>query len=172
MGECSSIARARRRFSISSITSCGSRNIGTRFYGGRIAERARDQLREICQAREAVIIRGAVAPDQMRMLVSAPPDMAPAKLVPYLKGRSSRRLQDEFWELRKRYWGSTCERGAIFARVWARWTRKRSRNTLRIKDGKNRIKGSRSQRPPSLEPALTREPFRRLQPPPRPSVGT
>ena len=47
-------------------------------------ERARDQLREICQAREAVIIRGAVAPDQMRMLVSAPPDMAPAKLVPYL----------------------------------------------------------------------------------------
>jgi hypothetical protein len=56
--------------------------------------------------------------------------------------------------------------------VWARWTRKRSRNTLRIKDGKNRIKGSRSQRPPSLEPALTREPFRRLQPLPRPSVGT
>ena len=67
-------------------------------------ERARDQLREICQAREAVIIRGAVAPDQMRMLVSAPPDMAPANLVPYLKGRSSWRLQDEFWELRKRYW--------------------------------------------------------------------
>ena len=31
--------------------------------------------------------------------------MAPAKLVQYLKGRSSRRLQDEFWELRKRYWG-------------------------------------------------------------------
>jgi hypothetical protein len=29
---------------------------------------------------EAVIIRGAAAPDQIRMLVSAPPDMAPAKL--------------------------------------------------------------------------------------------
>ena len=72
---------------------------------GRIAERARDLLRQIRQAREAVIIRGAVAPDQIRMLVSAPPDMAPAKLVPYLKGRSSRRLQDEFPELRKRYWG-------------------------------------------------------------------
>ena len=70
---------------------------------GRIAERARDQLREICQAREAVIIRGAVAPDQIRRLVSAPPDMAPAKLVPYLKGRRSRRLQDELWDLRKRY---------------------------------------------------------------------
>jgi putative transposase len=51
---------------------------------GPIAERARDQLMQICQAREAVIIRGTVAPDQIRMLVSAPPDMAPAKLVPYL----------------------------------------------------------------------------------------
>jgi hypothetical protein len=29
------------------------------------------------------------------------------------EGRSSRRLQDEFWELRKRYWGSPCGRGAI-----------------------------------------------------------
>jgi len=40
----------------------------------RIAERARDQLMQICQAREAVIIRGAVAPDQIHV-VSTPPDM-------------------------------------------------------------------------------------------------
>ena len=39
------------------------------------------------------------------MLVSCPANLAPAKLVQYLKGRSSRRLQDEFPELRKRYWG-------------------------------------------------------------------
>jgi putative transposase len=72
---------------------------------GGVAERARDLLRQICQAREAVIVRGAVSPDHIHMLVSCPPDMAPAKLVQYLKGRSSRRLQDEFPELRKRYWG-------------------------------------------------------------------
>ena len=72
---------------------------------GRVAERARDLLRQICQTRDVAIIRGAVAPDHIHMLVSAPPDMAPAKLVQYLKGRSSRRLQDEFPELRKRYWG-------------------------------------------------------------------
>src|ERR1022692_528281 len=30
---------------------------------------------------------------------------APAKLVQYIKGRSSRKLQEEFPELRKRYWG-------------------------------------------------------------------
>jgi putative transposase len=71
----------------------------------RVAERARDLLRQICQARDAVIVRGAVSPDHIHMLVSCPPDMAPAKLVQYLKGRSSRRLQDEFPDLRKRYWG-------------------------------------------------------------------
>jgi len=72
---------------------------------GRVAERARDLLRQICQSREVVIVRGAVSPDHIDMLVSCPPNMAPAKLVQYLKGRSSRRLQDEFGELRKRYWG-------------------------------------------------------------------
>ena len=72
---------------------------------GRVAERARELLRQICQAREVVIIRGAVSPDHIHMLVSCAPNMAPAKLVQYLKGRSSRRLQDEFPDLRKRYWG-------------------------------------------------------------------
>lgn len=39
------------------------------------------------------------------MLVAAPPQLAPAKLVQYVKGRSWRRLQEEFPPLRKRYWG-------------------------------------------------------------------
>lgn len=78
---------------------------------GRVAERARDLLRQIGQARDGVIIRRAVSPDHIHMLVTSPPDMAPAKLVQYLKGRSSRRLQDEFPDLRKRYWGRTCGRG-------------------------------------------------------------
>ena len=64
-----------------------------------------DLLRQICQAREVVIVRGAVAPDHIHMLVSSPANLAPAKLVQYLKGRSSRRLQDEFPKLRKKYWG-------------------------------------------------------------------
>jgi putative transposase len=72
---------------------------------GRVAERARDVIREICDAREVVIIRGAVSPDHIHMLVSAPPQLAPSKLVQYIKGRSSRRLQEEFEDLRKRYWG-------------------------------------------------------------------
>ena len=72
---------------------------------GRIAERARDLIRQTCQARDVVIVRGAVSPDHIHMLVSAPPHLSPSKLVQYVKGRSSRRLQDEFEELRKKYWG-------------------------------------------------------------------
>ena len=72
---------------------------------GRIAERARDVIRQVCPARDVVIIRGAVSPDHIHMLLSAPPHLAPAKLVQYVKGRSSRKLQEEFPELRKRDWG-------------------------------------------------------------------
>jgi putative transposase len=39
------------------------------------------------------------------MLLSCPPTYAPAKLVQFLKGRSSRLLQEEYRELKKRYWG-------------------------------------------------------------------
>jgi putative transposase len=72
---------------------------------GRVAERARDLIRQVCQSREVVIIRGAVSPDHVHVLLSAPPVLSPAKLAQYIKGRSSRLLQAEFAELRKRYWG-------------------------------------------------------------------
>ena len=72
---------------------------------GEVATRTRDILRQICQGREVVIVQGAVSPDHVHMLVSVPPQLAAAKLVQYLKGRSSRMLQDEFPQLKKRYWG-------------------------------------------------------------------
>jgi len=72
---------------------------------GRVAERARELTRQICAARDLAIVRGAISPDHVHMLLSAPPDLAPAKVVQYIKGRSSRLLQEEFAELRKRYWG-------------------------------------------------------------------
>lgn len=62
-------------------------------------------IRQICHAREVVIIRGAVSPDHIPMLASAPPHLSPTKLVQSIKGRSSRRLQEESPTLRKRYWG-------------------------------------------------------------------
>lgn len=72
---------------------------------GEIAERCRDLLRQMAMAREITVIRGSLAPDHIHMLVAAPPSLAPAKILQYLKGRSSRALQIEFAELRRRYWG-------------------------------------------------------------------
>ena len=66
---------------------------------------ARDLIRQMCQARDVVIVRGAVSPDQIHLLLAAPPVLSPAKLAQYIKGRSSRNLQAEFPELRKRNWG-------------------------------------------------------------------
>ena len=76
----------------------------------RVAERARDLIRQICAARNVVIIRGAVSPDHIHLLLAAPPILAPAKLAQYIKGRSSHHLQSEFPELRKQYWGRCCVR--------------------------------------------------------------
>jgi putative transposase len=122
---------------------------------GRVAERARDLIRQICQARDVVIVRGAVSPDHIHLLLSAPPVLAPAKMVQYVKGRSSRHLRAEFPELRKRYWGQ---------HMWAQWTRQRSRPISRARSGTKTIRALRSPRPRSLEPALSRAAFRRLQP--------
>ena len=123
---------------------------------GDVAERARDLLRQICVAREVTIIRGAVSPDHIHMLVAAPPQLSPSKLVQFLKGRSSRLLQREFPALRKRYWGQHLWARGTTARASARWTNKRSASISRTKDGTRMLKDSRSPRRPSLKPA--REP--------------
>jgi len=70
-----------------------------------IAERARDILRQVCMSREIQILKGHISVDHVHMLVSCPPSLSPAQLVQYLKGVSSRKLQDEFPHLKKRYWG-------------------------------------------------------------------
>ena len=64
--------------------------------GSEIAVRTRDLLRKILEGPEEVIVQGSIGPDHVHMLVSVRPHSAPSKLVRYLKGRSSRLLQDEF----------------------------------------------------------------------------
>lgn len=72
---------------------------------GQIAERLRELLRQGCEARGIKIIRGSVGRDHIHMLISCPPTLAPSQIMQYLKGRSSKMLQEEFQELKKRYWG-------------------------------------------------------------------
>jgi putative transposase len=72
---------------------------------GEVAERARELIRQSCMARDIKILKGHVSKDHVHLLVSSPPVLSPAKIVQYLKGRSSRLLQQEFSHLKKRYWG-------------------------------------------------------------------
>ena len=70
-----------------------------------LALRLRQVLRDICAEKGIQIISGNVRPNHVHMLVSAPTDVAPSKIAQYLKGKSSYRLQREFRDLQKRYWG-------------------------------------------------------------------
>ena len=70
-----------------------------------ISSRLRELIRQGCDARNITIIRGSIGKDHVHMLIGCDPNIAPSKIVHYLKGRSSRLIQDEFPELKKKYWG-------------------------------------------------------------------
>jgi putative transposase len=70
-----------------------------------IADRCRELIREICLASYVDILGGNISPDHIHILISVPPHVSVSKIVQYIKGKSSRKLQQEFGELRKRYWG-------------------------------------------------------------------
>jgi putative transposase len=50
-------------------------------------------------------MKGVVSKDHVHILVSAPPTMAPSKIMRRLKVNTSSRLFEEFPHLKKRYWG-------------------------------------------------------------------
>ena len=72
---------------------------------GDIATRTRDLIRQITAENQTEIIRGTVGRDHIHIYVSIPPYLSVSKLAQYLKGKTSRKIQQEFPELRKRYWG-------------------------------------------------------------------
>jgi len=72
---------------------------------GEIGKRARDLLRQSCASLDVYIVKGHVSKDHVHLLVSVPPNLSVSELVKRLKGRSSRKMLEEFGELRKVYWG-------------------------------------------------------------------
>ena len=67
--------------------------------------RVREIIRQICDQNDVNIISGVVSKDHVHLYISYPPKYSVSDLVKWLKGRSSRKLQDEFPQLGKRYWG-------------------------------------------------------------------
>ncbi len=72
---------------------------------GKIAQRLRVLITQGCRARGITIIRGNITKNHVHLLLSCSPNIAPSKIVQYLKGRSSKILQEEFNQLKRRYWG-------------------------------------------------------------------
>ena len=72
---------------------------------GKIAFRLRELIRQGCEARNIIIVKGSISSDHVHMLVSCPPNISVSDMIQYLKGRSSKKLQEDFPELKKKYWG-------------------------------------------------------------------
>jgi putative transposase len=72
---------------------------------GEIALRVRELIRQTCKTLDVYILQGHVSSDHVHLLLSVPPNLAVSTLVQRLKGRSSRKLLEEFTELNRQYWG-------------------------------------------------------------------
>ena len=72
---------------------------------GELRERVRAIIRQVCAELGVTIVKGVLSTDHVHMFVSIPPQLAVSDVVRRVKGRSSRKIQQEFPALRKRYWG-------------------------------------------------------------------
>lgn len=108
---------------------------------GPIAIRLRELIRQGCEARGVTILQGSVGKEHIHLLISCPPSLAPSKIMQYLKGRSSRLLQDEFSELKKRYWGQHLWSRGYFCATVGNVTEEIIRNY--IANQSNKIKDDR-----------------------------
>ncbi len=78
---------------------------------GEIAKRVGQLIREICMTNEIQIVKGHVSKDHVHLLLSYPPKIRISKIAQYIKGKTSRKLLQEYTELLKMFWGR---------HVWAR----------------------------------------------------
>lgn len=69
-----------------------------------IVLRIRGLIRQICDAKDIQILKGRISKDHVHIYVSYPPKLAVSEMVRLLKDRTSRKVQEEFPQLSKRYW--------------------------------------------------------------------
>ncbi len=62
------------------------------------------------------IVHDLLSTNHVHMFVEIPPHIAVSRFMQRVKGRSSRKIQQEFPALRKRYWGQRFWAEAIFIR--------------------------------------------------------
>ncbi len=72
---------------------------------GDVQVRCRDIVKQICDSEDIHILSGVISKDHVHLHIEYRPSQKISDIVKRLKGRTSRRLQEEFPALNKRYWG-------------------------------------------------------------------
>ncbi len=72
---------------------------------GQVGLRLRELVRQVCAAQDVYIISGSIQSDHLHMLLSVPPNLSVSKLMQLIKGRTSRKLLQEFESLSREFWG-------------------------------------------------------------------
>ena len=72
---------------------------------GDIQVRCRELIKQICMTEEVRILKGVVSKDHVHIHIEYPPKISISEIMKAIKGKTSNLIQDEFPELKKRYWG-------------------------------------------------------------------
>ena len=72
---------------------------------GDIKIRCRALIKQICVSEDIVILSGVVSTDHVHLHIEYLPSKSISDMVKRLKGRTSRRIQEEFPQISKKYWG-------------------------------------------------------------------
>ena len=108
---------------------------------GKIAIRTRELVRQVCQSNDVEILAGHVSKDHIHLLVSVPPHLSPSKLVQYVKGNTSRKLQLEYKEINKQFWGRHLWARGYFVASSGNVTDEVIAEYIRLQDIEERKKG-------------------------------
>ena len=72
---------------------------------GNLRLRVREIIAQAAEQMGLKIINGVLSADHVHIFVEIPPHVSVSDFVKIAKGRSSRKIQQEFPEIRKKYWG-------------------------------------------------------------------
>lgn len=72
---------------------------------GDLRLKVRDIIGQVADQMGIKIVNGVLSADHVHVFVEIPPHIAVCDFVKMAKGRSSRRIQQDFPDIRKRYWG-------------------------------------------------------------------
>jgi putative transposase len=72
---------------------------------GSLRIRIREIIAQVSEEMGIRVINGVISSDHVHIFAEIPPHISVSEFVKIAKGRSSRKIQQEFPDIRKKYWG-------------------------------------------------------------------